>query len=126
MNEKPFEIRVAGFDVALTLGKCACVLFRTTPGIDYLKVDISEDTGIEDNTLTIFNNVELVRYMAGIALDSSGRPLQTANDGESFAETYGWNPAVVIKWQPSDKEREDWLEVTAENLEDEWELFNED
>lgn len=125
VEQKPFEISVAGYDLSLTLGKCACVLFRTTPDVDYLKVDISEESGIEDNALTVFNNQDLVRWLAGFCFQVDGMPLKTMLNGESFADSHGWNPAVVVKWEPTESETEGWLAVTTGDLEKEWDNFDE-
>jgi len=62
-ERKIFECRVAGRDLELRLGNCAIVLFRTQQEVDYLAVELDDDD--EGTTLRVFNNPEMVRWMAG-------------------------------------------------------------
>lgn len=112
---KPFEIKVAGYELSLQLGHCVCVLFRTQQEVDYLAVQMEEE-----RTLRIFNNVELVRWMAGLALHQDGTPYQVAADDRLFYDEYGWNPATIIKIAPSEDELELWLDVNARDIDKEW------
>lgn len=116
MIEKPFEIKVAGRELSLGVGRCACVLFRTQQEVDYLAVDISDE---EQRTLRVFNNVELVRWMAGLALQEDGTPYQVTADDRLFRDEYGWSPAVVIKNRPSEDELDWYVDVNTVDLDEE-------
>jgi len=115
MERKPFEIRVAGHELVLELGRCVCVLFRQQQEVDYLAVQLEEE-----RTLRIFNNVELVRWMAGIALTADGTPYQVTADDELFRDEYGWSPPVIIKGSPNDDEMEWFLDVNTRDIDKEW------
>jgi hypothetical protein len=120
MEAKPFEIRVGGRELKLELGKCACVLFREQQEIDYLAIDTSEPEDEDRTTLRIFNNVQMVRWMAGLALTEDGTPYQVAADNKLFRDEYGWNPPVILKNAPNNDELEWWLDVQTRDLEKEW------
>lgn len=117
-ERRPFEIRVAGRELCLELGKCACVLFRESQDVDYLAIDISEEG--EDRTLRVFNNVEMVRWLAGLALQPDGTPYQVTMNGDLFRDEYGWNPATVIKQHPTEDELEWYLDVNTRDIDKEW------
>lgn len=117
MEAKPFEATIGDRELVLNLGDCACVLFRTQQEVDYLAVS-TVDEG-EDAILRVFNNVNLVRWMAGIALEADGTPyMVTMNDG-LFRDEYGWNPAVVIKHEPNTEELEWFVDVNTQDLDGE-------
>jgi len=123
IEKKTFEVTVAGRDLSLFIGNCAIALFRTQQEVDYIAVDIEEDG--EEQTLRVFNNPELARWMAGysITYNKHGLLRLPVNDLEhhtdhSFRELMGWNPAVIEREQPNDKELEMWTEVNTTDLED--------
>lgn len=120
MEMKPFEFRIGEREMSVSLGRVACVLFRTQQEVDYLAVNTSQEGDEESTVLRIFNNVDLVRWMAGFSLHKDGQGL-TTDDGHTFREEYGWNPATVVKNAPNDDEMEWFLDVNARNLESEWE-----
>lgn len=124
--QKPFEITVNETTYQLMAGKCAVALFYEKQEVDYLAVDISQAGDEESSTLRIFNNPMLVRWMAGLSISPEGfQNITLEVDGEDkrFRELYGWNPAVVIKNQPSEWEEEMWLDVNTRDLSNEWEGF---
>lgn len=121
---RTFECSVAGRELALVIGNCACVLFRTQQEVDYLAVDIIEDN--EEQTLRVFNNTSLIRWMAGYRLKrhegNMMRPLvlNFKDVPSSFRELTGWNPAVIEREMPSESELEMFLDVNAGRIDQEW------
>ena len=120
-ERKIFECSVGGRDLELFLGNCAITLFRSTPEVDYLAVELEDDL-----VLRVFNNPEFVRWMAGYRIAKAGdnydRPqvLNFRDSPDSFRELTGWNPAVVEKEEPSELEMEMFLDVNLTGLDDEW------
>lgn len=125
---KPFEIKTMGHLVELKLGHCVCNLFRLTPDVDYLAVDIEDDERFDGDTLRIFNNEDLVRWMAGIAFKETHRgnfmPGLVEMNDTPFRETYHWNPAVIIRDEPSEVEQLWWTELQVDKLDEEWASFD--
>lgn len=117
---KPFEFRIGEREMSVKLGEVACVLFRAQQEVDYLAINTTEEGDEESTVLRIFNNVNLVRWLAGMSLHEDGQGL-TTDDGRTFREQHGWNPPVIIKNQPNESEMEWFLDVNARNLESEWE-----
>lgn len=128
IERKPFEMNVRGEQHSLTLGMCAVVMFRINQAVDYLAVDLTEEGEEDKTTLRIFNNEDMVRWMAGYAIihREDGVHRQTIMmNGETFREQHGWNPVVIEKETPSDTEEEMWLDVQARDVDKEWEQFRE-
>lgn len=117
---KPFEIKIGERELKLCLGKCAVVLFREQQEVDYLAIDTSDEGDEERTTLRVFNNVQLVRYMAGVALQPDGTPYMVTADEQLFRDEYGWNPPVIIKNSPNDEEMEWFLDVNTRDIDKEW------
>lgn len=117
MERRPFEIQVDGKNYLLELGNCAVVLFRYKQEVDYLAISQGEDT------LRAFENPEICRWMAGYKLvEEEGyfmRPT-TVMDGMTFREEYGWNPSVVEKESPTEKEEEWFLDTVSRDIDQEW------
>lgn len=122
--QRPFEVTVGEYQLSLTLGRCACVMFRNQQEVDYLAVNASAPGDEEESALRIFNNIKLVRWMAGFAFHEDGIGLTTA-EGQTFHEQYGWWPAVIIKDEPSETELEWFLDVNAGNIDEEWQGLRE-
>lgn len=125
---KPFNLEVNGEPYVLTRENCAVALFRTKQEIDYLVIN-----GDEDGEVTrIFNYVNLVRWMAGLAIrvsdDGELSHLSTYMENEddpddttdSFRGRYGWNPNTVIKDQPYQWEEDRWVRVNEQAIDEEW------
>lgn len=120
-----FEIKVGEHELILTLGNCACVLFRRSQEIDYLAVDVEDD-----QTIRVFNNPEIVRWIAGYQLkEKDGNWYRTLTRREvepgvkvSFREfisqggAEAWSPAIVEREEPSDREIEMFMEVNSEDF----------
>jgi hypothetical protein len=114
---RDFEIKVGSRELSLNAQNCVAVMFRKHCEVDYLSVNVVEDE--ENRILRIFNNARLVRWMAGICITESGYELTTADD-EAFADEYGFNPTIIIKQEPSDAEKEYFLDVNMRNIDKEW------
>lgn len=120
-ERKIFECRVAGHELELMLGNCAVTLFRSTPEVDYLAVDLEDDL-----ILRVFNNPGFVRWLAGYRIAKAGdnydRPqvLSFEHSPDSFRELTNWNPPVIEKEEPSDEEMEMFLDVNLTGLDREW------
>lgn len=121
MNErKPFEFKVGERKFSVKLGEIACIMFRHQQEVDYLAINTTEEGDEESSVLRIFNNVKLVRWLAGFAFHEDGIGLTTA-EGRTFHDDFGWNPVAIIKAEPTPAELEWFLDVNARNLESEWE-----
>lgn len=126
MERRAFEVKVGDYDLALELGNCACVLFRSQQEVDYLAIDVEDD-----QTLRIFNNVDFVRWLAGYSIaERDGniyRPTTRNSDlgnatFREFIATDGgepWGPAVIEREAPNDREVEMWVEINASDLDGE-------
>lgn len=115
---KPFEFRIGEREMSVKLGEVACVLFRAQQEVDYLAINTTEEDDEESTVLRIFNNVELVRRMAGFSLHGNGL---STDEGVTFFDEYGWNATTIVKAAPNDDEMEWFMDVNARNLESEWE-----
>lgn len=119
LEQKPFEFRVGEHELSVKLGEIACVMFRQQQEVDYLAINTTQEGDEESSVLRIFNNVKLVRWLAGFAFHEDGIGLTTA-EGRTFHDDFGWWPATVIKWRPNESELEWFLDVNAGNIDQEW------
>lgn len=123
-ERKTFEVTIGSYDLSLRLGNCACVLFRRQQEVDYLAIDLEDD---EEQTLRVFNNPDMVRWMAGFRIiEKEGNVFRQAvlnhenSPNESFRERTGWNPFIIEKEEPNEGELEMFLDVNAADLDKEW------
>jgi len=131
---RSFECSVGGRDLSLTPENCIAMLFRTCVEVDYLAIQTTEmvvdehtqEISPEDVILRVFNNPEMVRWMAGYRIAEAGdnydRPqvLNFSGSPDSFKELTGWNPITVEKNEPSESEMEMFLDVNVGNIDQEW------
>lgn len=120
-GRQAFEIKVGDKDLSLTLGMCAVALFRTNQEVSYIAVDLEDD-----QTLRIFNNADVAFDMAGYTLvERDGelyRPTARRDWGngsaQTFREVHGWNPAVIEREEPNEREIEMFVEINSSDLDE--------
>lgn len=117
-ERKDFELRVNNQDYVLRLGNCAVNLFINEQEKDYLYIEAQEELP----AVRLFLNQGLVRWMAGIAINPDSEYMYVNTywnheDGREtvFREEYGWNPPVLIREEPSEREREMFIEVSTDD-----------
>lgn len=118
-ERKPFQFEVGDETYIAELGKCACVLFRNLGEVDYFALDIDDD-----NVLRVFNSVDIVRWIAGYRLEQRDGnfyrvPTRAGEDRSTFREQHGWNPSVIEKEEPSERELDMWIELNTADLDGE-------
>jgi hypothetical protein len=124
---EPFEIQIEGEGtIALRLGYCAVALYRQEPDFDHVIVNDPE-------IIRIWNNQDFARWLGvyAIRFTEEGeieRPPVFLTDEEdpddepkTFRDLTGWNPMVMEREHPTDKERDYYIEGMTSNMEQEWE-----
>lgn len=122
---QPFEIKVGERTLQLELGKCAVCLFRKKQEVDYIALQDPED---EEEQIRIFNNQEFARWVGGYTLQLVDGEIERPTmwmefddeEHHTFREINGWNPVVIEREEPSEKEIEMWLDVQIRGIDEEW------
>ena len=125
MEKQPFHIKVG--DTIYPVGEHDICLEMFRPDLepdhsdrDYIAVLLREGEGEEPREYFVFDRIELLTWMGGIALSREReRMLRNAErSGGSFREHMGWNPDVYIKDYMIPEEEEVYTEYLLQDLDD--------
>lgn len=108
-------------------GNCKAVRFRKPyKEFDYLEYrEPHEDT---ERYHWLFNLTEFVLWASGVVLDrEDDKTLRLANrnNGDFAEQSGGWYVDTEVFNQPTEAERELWVEFEASSLDREWDFFDE-
>lgn len=120
---KPFEFHIGDKDFALELGMCAVALFRKQQEVAYIAVDLEQEG--EEVTMRIFNNPEIAHWLAGYELvEKDGNYYRVVKRmpyegiSQTFREVHGWNPAIIEREEPNEREIDMWVDVNTKDLDE--------
>ena len=99
---------------------CALALFHRLDYMDYLAIEVKDDEGEEGRWTLGYEKYELIDWMAGFALEEGSRRYhdlhQTHRRLGKFAIRYGWNPDTVVESEPSEQEKEHYIDWVTRDL----------